>query len=178
MGAASFKDTLERQKTVDFVDYVVTGTQWAAATGTDVDPDDACGLTVAVAQGTIQHTTQLPERSDACVADGEPAIELLVLDKQPDLPEAVIQGRADALAADISMSGDYVAKRSDELHFVGEVYGTAPQGFATKKGSAMTKAIQAAVQSLIDDGTYLEILAAAGLEDAAISEATVNAGTE
>ena len=34
------------------------------------------------------------------------------------------------------------------------------------------------MQSLMDDGTYLEILENAGAETGAIDEATINAGTE
>src|SRR5690606_37057809 len=37
MGASSFTDNLERQKTVDFVNYLNAGSQWAAAAGADVD---------------------------------------------------------------------------------------------------------------------------------------------
>lgn len=178
MGDASFTDTLERQKTVDFVNYYVAGSQWAAAIGTEVDPDDACGLTVAVAQGTIQHTEELPARSDQCVSDGKEPISILVLDDQPDIVDAVVQGRAEAFSADSPMTGDAVLKRKDEIHPVGDLFATAPYGFATKKGSDVTSAVQAALQSLIDDGTYLEILTAAGVEAGAVDEATVNAGTE
>lgn len=178
MGDASFTDTVERQKTVDFVNYYVAGSQWAAAIGNDIDPDDACGLTVAVAQGTIQHTDELPARSDECVAAGNDPIEILVLDDQPDLVDAVVQGRADAFSADSPMSGDAALKRGEEIHLVGDVFATAPYGFATQKDSDVTAAVQAALQSLIDDGTYLEILTAAGVEAGAVDKAIINAGTE
>jgi polar amino acid transport system substrate-binding protein len=76
------------------------------------------------------------------------------------------------------VTGDAVAKLSDQLETVGEVFDAAPYGFATAKGSDMTKAVQAALQSLMDDGTYLEILEGAGVESGALDEATVNAATE
>ena len=76
MGASSFTDNLERQKTVDFVNYLNAGSMWAAVDA-NIDPDDACGLTVAVQTGTIQHTDELPARSDQCVADGKEAITIL-----------------------------------------------------------------------------------------------------
>ena len=40
----------------------------------------------------------------------------------------------------------------------------------------MDKAVQKALQTLMDNGTYLEILTKAGFEAGAITEATINAG--
>ena len=56
------------------------------------------------------------------------------------------------------------------------MFDAAPYGFAVQKGSGMAEAVQEALQALIDDGTYLEILTKAGFEAGAITEATINAG--
>src|SRR4051812_35472796 len=48
VGLSSFFDTKEREQIVDMVNYYTAGTQWASRAGDDVDPDNACGLTVAV----------------------------------------------------------------------------------------------------------------------------------
>lgn len=178
VGASSFTDNVERQKTVDFVNYLNAGSQWAAAVGSDVDPEDACGLTVAVQSGTIQHTDELPARSDDCVAEGKEAIKILPFDGQPEVTNAVINGQADAFSADSPVTGAAVTELEGELELVGDLFDAAPYGFATKKGSDMTMAVQAALQSLIDDGTYLEILEAAGIAPGAVESATINAGTE
>ncbi|WP_053383011.1 ABC transporter substrate-binding protein [Leucobacter celer] len=178
MGSSSFTDTVERQKTVDFVNFLNAGSLWAAPIGSDVDPDNACGLTIAVQATTVQHTDELPAKSQACVDAGEDPIEILPYDGQPEVTNAVISGSADAFSADLPVTGDAVAKLSDQLESVGEVFDAAPYGFATAKGSDMTKAVQAALQSLMDDGTYLEILEGAGVESGALDEATVNAATE
>ncbi|QBE48859.1 ABC transporter substrate-binding protein [Leucobacter triazinivorans] len=177
MGSSSFTDTVERQESVDFVNFLNAGTQWAAATGSDVDPDDACGLTVAVQATTVQDTEELPAKSQACEDAGKDPIEVLRFDGQPEATQAVVDGRADAFSADLPVTGDAVAKLSDQLQTVGDVFDAAPYGFATQKDSGTTEAVQAALQSLIDDGTYLEILTAAGIESGALEEATVNAGT-
>lgn len=176
IGSSSFTDNLERQATVDFVNYLNAGSQWAAAAGADVDPANACGLVVAVQTGTVQHTDELPAKSEACVAAGKKAIEILPFDDQPDAVQAVVDGRAAAFTADSPVTGDAVVQRSDELVLVGELFDAAPYGFATQKGSEMTKAVQAALQSLIDDGTYTKILKSAGLESGAVTSATINAG--
>lgn len=177
LGSSSFTDTLERQKSVDFVNYLNAGSQCAAAAGSDVDPDNACGLTIAVQATTVQDTDELPARNQACLDAGKDPIEVLRFDGQPEVTQAVIDGRAAAFSADSPVTGDAVTQLGDQLQLVGDLFDAAPYGFATEKGSDMTKAIQAALQSLMDDGTYLEILTAAGIESGALTEATINAGS-
>lgn len=177
MGASSFTDNLLRQKTVDFVNYLNAGSMWAAPIGSGIDPDDACGLTIAVQQGTIQHTAELPARSAKCVEDGKAEIRILPFDGQPEATNAVVNEQADAFSADFPVTLDAVAQLSDQLETVGAMFDTEPYGFAVQKGSGMAEAVQAALQSLMDDGTYLAILTAAGVDSGAVSSATINAGT-
>src|SRR5690606_10385551 len=56
IGVSSFTDDKERGKAVDFGTYSSAGTAWAAPRGNpkNVNPDDACGLTIGVQQGTVQ----------------------------------------------------------------------------------------------------------------------------
>ncbi|KAM9862025.1 ABC transporter substrate-binding protein [Leucobacter sp. BZR 635] len=176
LGSSSFTDTVERQKSVDFVNFLNAGSLWVAPADSDINPDDACGLTIAVQATTVQHTEEMPRRDQECKDAGKPGIEVLPFDGQPEVTNAVVNGMADAFSADLPVSGDAVAKLGDQLKSVGEVFDAAPYGFATEKDSDMTKAVQAALQSLMDDGTYLEILKAAGIESGALDKATVNAG--
>ncbi len=176
MGSSSFTDTVERQKSVDFVNFLNAGSLWAAAKGSTINPDDACGLTIAVQATTVQDTDELPAKDQACKDAGKPGIEVLRFDGQPEVTQAVVDGRADAFSADLPVTGDAVSKLSDQLQTVGEVFDAAPYGFATKKDSQTTKAVQAALQSLIDDGTYLKIMKGAGIESGALTTATINAG--
>ncbi|HEU4807484.1 MAG TPA: transporter substrate-binding domain-containing protein, partial [Homoserinimonas sp.] len=60
LGESSFTDNAEREKQVDFVNYYTAGIQWASALGNDVDPDNACGLKIAVQATTYQDTVELP----------------------------------------------------------------------------------------------------------------------
>ncbi len=61
------------------------------------------------------------------------------------------------------------------METLGKVEGVAPEGIVIKKGdSQMDKAVQAALQKLIDDGTYLKILKYWGVEDGAISKPEIN----
>ena len=58
VGVSGFTDTEERRKNYDFVNYLYAGIQWAQPTATekDVDPNNACGLTVAVQRTTVSET--------------------------------------------------------------------------------------------------------------------------
>lgn len=176
LGSSSFTDNAERQKTVDFVNYLDAGSMWAAPVGSTVDPDDACGLTIAVQADTVQHTDELPAKSKACEDAGKPAIEILPFGGQPEATTAVIQGQAAAFSADFPVTVDAVNNTDGALELVGEMFDAAPYGFAVQKGSGMAEAVQEALQALIDDGTYLDILTKAGFEAGAITEATINAG--
>lgn len=176
MGSSSFTDNLERQKAVDFVNFYDAGILWATKTGNTVDPDNACGLKVAVQTGTVQDTDDVPQKSEACVAAGKEPIEKLKYEAQEEATNAVVLGKADAMSADSPITLYAIAQLDGKLEVAGKSFDTAPYGFATEKGSDMTKAVQAALQSMMDDGTYTEILTEWGVQDGAIASATINAG--
>ena len=176
MGSSSFTDNASRQKTVDFVNYLNAGSMWASPAGSNVDPDDACGLTIAVQADTVQHTDELPAKSQACLDAGKPAIEILPFGGQPEATTAVVQGQAAAFSADFPVTVDAVNSTDGALQLVGEMFDAAPYGFAVQKGSGVAEAVQKALQTLIDNGTYLKILTDAGFEAGALTEATINAG--
>ena len=177
MGSSSFTDNAERQKTVDFVNFYEAGVLWAAPIGEDVDPANACGLKVAVQAGTFQHTDELPAKSQECEDAGKEAIEIMPFEGQAEATNAVVLGQAQAFSADSPVTLSAIAAQKDKIEAAGESFDVAPYGYALPKDSELTKAVQAALQSLMDDGTYLEILTKAGVEDGAIEEATINAGS-
>ena len=115
IGWASFTDTKERQASVDFVDYFSAGILWATQAGKTVDPNNACGLKVAVGTGTWQETDELPAKSKACTDAGKPAIEVLKLDTQGDITNAVVLGRADAFTADSPVTQYAISKTGGKL---------------------------------------------------------------
>jgi polar amino acid transport system substrate-binding protein len=174
IGVSSFTDNKTREKTVDFVTYFNAGSQWASATGKTVDPDNACGLKVAVQTGTIQDTDDVPARSKKCVAAGKKAIDKLKYDKQDDATTAVILGKADAFVADSPITAYGVKQSAGKLQLAGSIYDAAPYGYPMKKGSALPKAIQAALQALIDDGTYKSVCAKWGNDAGEITSAKIN----
>ena len=175
IGASSFTYTPERAQQVDFVNYYNAGIQWASATGADVDPNNACGLKVAVQTATFEDTDEVPAKSDACVAAGKPAIDKLKFDTQADVANAVVLGQADALSADSPVSLYAIAQTGDKLQPAGETFDEAPYGMVVARGSALTAAVQAALQSMVDDGSYTAILDAWGVTDGGVNDITINA---
>ncbi|WP_068165931.1 ABC transporter substrate-binding protein [Rhodococcus phenolicus] len=175
MGSSSFTDTKEREKTVDFVTYFSAGVQWAQRVGDDVDPDDACGLRVAVQTTTYEDTDEVPAKNDACLAAGKPPIDKVKYDSQDEATTALILGRVDALSADSPVTA-YAIERSDgRLATAGDVFDAAPYGFVVAKGSPLGPVLQQAVQELIDSGVYAQIAERWGLEDGMIDTAQINA---
>ena len=177
MGESSFTDTAIREKQVDFVNYYLAGIQWASATGKTVDPDNACGLKVAVQATTYQDTVEVPAKSAACVAAGKPAIKKLSLDTQDAAANAVALGQADAFSADSPVTLYGLVQLKGKLQTAGKTFETAPYGMAVAKDSGMAKAVQAALQSMLDDGSYGKILDKWGVADGGLKKITINAAT-
>ncbi len=175
VGLSSFFDTAEREKVVDMVNYYTAGIQWAAAAGKTVDPNDACGLTVAAQNATTEILDDLPAKNKKCAADGKPAIKVLGFDTQDDATNAVILGRADALTADAPVT-NYAIKQTDgKLVQAGPEYDKFLYGLPVAKSSGTLKdALAKALTDLQQDGTYTSILEKWGVTSGAIPKITLN----
>lgn len=177
-GMSSFTDTVEREEQVDFVNYYNAGILWASAKGKDVDPDNACGLKVAVQSTTYEDTDEVPAKSTACTDAGKPAIQVLRYDTQDDATNAVVLGKADALSADSPVTLYAISKSSGKLQQAGKTFDVAPYGLPVAKDSEFTPVLQKTVQALIDDGTYKKILDKWGVADGAVTTAEINAASK
>ncbi|MEY9952914.1 ABC transporter substrate-binding protein [Leifsonia sp. EB34] len=177
-GMSSFTDTVEREKQVDFVNYYNAGILWASAKGKNVDPDNACGMKVAVQSTTYEDTDEVPAKSKACTDKGKPAIQALRYDNQDDATNAVILGKADALSADSPVTLYAVSKSSGKLQAAGKTFDVAPYGIPVAKNSSLTPVLQKTVQALIDDGTYKKILDKWGVADGGVTKADLNAASK
>jgi polar amino acid transport system substrate-binding protein len=177
IGLSSFTDNEEREKSVDFVNYYEAGIQWAQQIGKDVDPANACGMTVAVQTTTYEETDELPAKSKECTDAGKEPINILKFDKQDEATNALALGRADAMSADSPITQYAVSKVADKIELAGDSFDTAPYGIAVQKDSPLAAALQAALQSMIDDGSYKSILEEWGVFSGAVSEIAINAAT-
>ena len=169
-GISSMTVTPEREEVVDMARYFMGGTQWAARVDRDVDPDNACGLRVAVQRTTVQDTDDIPARSEKCVAEGKPPIEKVQYDEQDQVGSAVALGQVDAMSADSPVSAFVVEKADGQVELVGDLVDAEPYGIAMAKGGALSEAIVRALQYLHDEGTLAEIAARWGLEEGLLTE--------
>jgi polar amino acid transport system substrate-binding protein len=178
LGVSSFTDTVEREKQVDFVNYYNAGVLWAAQKGKTVDPDNACGLKVAVEAGTYEDTDEIPAKSKACTDAGKQAIQVLKFDGQDQATNALVLGQVDAMSADSPITEYAISKQSDKIEAAGKTFDIAPYGIAVNKGAPLTDVIKNTLQALIDDGTYTKILTKWGVQDGGVDKADVNAAAK
>jgi polar amino acid transport system substrate-binding protein len=174
IGMSSFTDNKEREKTVDFVTYFSAGILWGEPKGKTVDPLNACGLTVAVQSTTTEETDELPAKNKACKAAGKKPIKILSYENQDDAVNSVVLGKAAAFSADSPVTAYAIKQSGGKLQQAGDIMEAAPYGWPIAKGSTLVQAMQKAVQTLIDNGTYLQICQKWGVQAGAIKTAEVN----
>lgn len=169
----------ERKLEVDFVEYFTAGSGIIVPAG---NPDgiatieDLCGKTVAVQEGTIQaeYLEGSAEagggQSEACVDAGEDEITVLKFPSDPEAVQALLAGQADAEMADYPVATYSVTQNEGEIEIVsGYQFDPGNYGIATRKTSTeLTAVLQAALDQIIEDGTYAAILAEWELEAGAL----------
>jgi polar amino acid transport system substrate-binding protein len=173
LGASSFTDTKEREKTVDFVTYFSAGTSFyvKAQGGPAINSKaDLCNHKVAVEKGTVQ--------ADDATAQGKKCkVQVLVFPDQNGANLALSSGRADVGMADSPVAAYQVKKTGGQFKLSGKPYGTAPYGLAVPKGSGLDKPLLDALKTLIQNGQYQAILKKWGIEAGAIENPTINGAT-
>lgn len=178
LGISSFTDTLERQKTVDFVTYFKAGTSFVvkASGGPDITSlSQLCGMTVSVETGTTEQADATAQ-SKKCTQDGKKAVTVLNFQSQNGANLALSTGRSQVMMADTPVAA-YQVKLSNGQFKLGGEYGVAPYGIAIPKGNGMAAPIQAALKELMSNGIYMKILKKWGVEAGAIDNPQVNAAT-
>jgi polar amino acid transport system substrate-binding protein len=164
----------EREKVVDFVPYVWSGTgiavskdHPAAVTGMD---DSLCGKKVIVAVATTAESLS-QQQSDKCTAAGKPAIDISRNSHSDVSIQQVQNGQVDAYLDTAESLGYYATKTGAQIQLAGQPFGTIKIGAATLKGNtALHGAIQDALNQLEGDGTYDKILAQWGQSDLSIQK--------
>ncbi|MEX0750188.1 MAG: ABC transporter substrate-binding protein [Dehalococcoidia bacterium] len=157
----------ERDEEVDFVPYFNAGSGLIVPAGNPngiETPADLCGLTVSVQEGTIQ-----VDLLEAQSAECDEAINILRLPTDPEAVQALLAGQADAEIADFPVAA-YSATQSDgDLEFIPNPIEPFTYGIALRPGSDELEAVlQEALDQLIADGEYEEILEGWNLSAGAI----------
>jgi len=168
---SSMTITEERSKEIDFVPYFSAGTDILVPEGNPENIagiEDLSGLTVAVQVGTIQ-VGQLNAANEDFKEAGKAEIDILIFDLNPLAVEQVRLGRADAVLADSPVAANDARLSEGELEVLGLAIESAPYGIGLRKEATELKAaIEDALQKMIDDGTYDDILDKWGLAGGAI----------
>jgi polar amino acid transport system substrate-binding protein len=89
---------------------------------------------------------------------------------------AVVLGQADAVTGDAPVILYGIEKTGGKLQTAGAMAETSFYGLGVAKNSELAKAVQAALQSMIDDGSYQAILDRWGVAAGGVGKATINAG--
>ena len=181
---SGMNDTVERQATLSFVDYFKGGFAIVVTKG---NPNkvasllDLCGQPVTIQKATVQGD-MLKALTPQCVAAGKKAV---IVNEYPSDPEALNALRAGKGIADVMDApiAAYAAQTAGDGEYFELITDAAnPNGYEPvytgigilKENKELTAALQAAVQSLINDGTYAKILAKWNLSSFGITEATIN----
>ena len=179
MAMSAMTDNLERQQQVDFVDYFKAGAGVMSRTE-DGDSyqtlDDICGLTAGIVKGTTE-VPQAAEGSKACEAAGKPPIESVIFPGQNQAILAIANGRVDVVLMD-SAPGAYAAAQTTGLQ-MSPPYQSQPFGVVFAKGTdELQKAVQKALENMLESGDYEAALAKYGLESGAVDAFPINGATE
>lgn len=177
---SAFNDNAERQKIFDFVDLFQSGSSIIVPHDNpeSLTIDALCGRKVAVQLGSQQETTVAPSLNEDCKAAGKDAFQVITYNSGNEAVLAVISARADAVLTETISAAYAVTENPDDLAITDdEPLDPHPVALGMMKDTGLAEALQAALQSMMDDGTYAEILVEWGMDSLAVDAATINAGT-
>jgi polar amino acid transport system substrate-binding protein len=168
--------TVVRLKVIDMVGTLTSNELFAAYADSPITVktlDDLCGVTVATTRGS-REMVFAEEHQPKCAAAGKKPINALAFSDGNGAAEAMMSRRAELFWLGSTAVSYFVAQSKGRTKIVGSYTDTSYIGVALPKGSTMAAPLQAAVQHLIDNGTYTKIVAKWGLEKGAIKHAPLN----
>jgi polar amino acid transport system substrate-binding protein len=175
---SAMSDNKKRQASIDFVDYFTAGTSILVQKGNPKGIktlDDFCGQTVAIQRGTTQDDVATAQAAK-CAKTGK-KMTVLKFDRDTEALLQVKQGRAVADMNDFPVAA-YTTTQSTDFEVVGDQIEAGPYGIGVRKEDTQLRdALQKAMQAIIADGTYGQILTKWKVSQGAVTTATINAGT-
>ncbi|MET0452932.1 MAG: ABC transporter substrate-binding protein [Mycobacterium sp.] len=179
--------TTERQKVLDFVQYFQDGTGIMVLKGNAEGIQgvaDLCGKSVATQSGA-QQVAFVQAQSAECTKSGKAEITVLTLPTFPDTQLALRSGKVVAIVQDTGALS-YAARTIGDGNVFEVVtpsgspagYNAQPGGIGVLKDNVqLTNAIQKALQTLITDGSYRQILDKYGLASIAVDKSVIGSGS-
>jgi polar amino acid transport system substrate-binding protein len=175
---ASEGDFKEREKQVDFIDYMRSGVGLLVLKANPKHihgSADLCGTRVAFVRGTLQQDLAAQAGKD-CVAKGEKPVEANGYQDSGGAELALRSGQADADWAD-SPDAAFRAKQNPGRYAVAKITINGMYGIGFRKEDrALLKTFRAGLLSLAEDGSYRQAMKKYGLSDVAMPSFPINNG--
>jgi polar amino acid transport system substrate-binding protein len=171
----------DRLKQLDMIPYFNSGQSFVVAKG---NPDniqsaaDLCGKSVGVEAGTSEYDhlngTGSYKAADGlnsqCTTAGKAKIDVQPFAHDSDALLALQSGKVAAYFTDLPVAGYYVKQQPDLFETAPLNLDPVTQGIAVGKDkTALEASVKAALQSMIDDGTYVQILTKYNLQSGAVT---------
>ena len=179
--------TADRQKQVSMIPYFIAGQSFVAAKGNPAKITtamDLCGQSVAAESGTteaawLQGSGDYAGKglSDQCKAAGKQPPTVVVTQKDSDALQQLQSGKVVVYDTDSPVAAYYTVQHPDQFEVVGQVVEPIQEGISVPCGladctnaplSAVGQAIKTALDSMMQDGTYLKILTKWNLASSAV----------
>jgi len=170
-----------RLKEVDMIPYFNSGQAFVVAKGNPSGikaTTDLCGKSVGVENGTTEadHLNGAGDYKPAdglnaqCLAAGKAKIDVQPFTKDSDALLALQSNKVAVYFTDAPVAGYYTVKQPDQFELApGLLLSAVKQGISVSKTkTALSAAVKTALQSMIDDGSYVQVLKKYGLEANAI----------
>lgn len=177
--------TPERVKQVDMIPYFKAGQSFVVAKGNPKainTTDDLCGKSIAAESGTtevdyLDGTGGYKGKglSAACVAKGLVKITVSQYQKDSDALAALSSGNVDAYFADSPVAGYYTVQHPDQFALSGvPPLDTALEGISVPKTkTALRDGVVAALQAMLSDGSYVQILTKYAVQTGGLTAADI-----
>lgn len=168
--------TAAREKVVDMVGTLTGNELFAARVKENIKVNslmDICGHSIAITRGSREYEFA-KQQQPKCKTAGKPPIKIEVYNDGTSASNALMSGRANLFWIGSTAISYFVHQSDGRAKVVGQYTDKSYIGIALPKNSGLAEPVQAAVQHLIDDGTYAKIIKKWGLEDGAIKKAPLN----
>jgi len=182
--------TDDRLGQVNMIPFFKAGQSFVVAKGNPAGIKtelDLCGKKVAAESGTTEADYVKGTGGYAgaglnkkCTDGGKAAVDLQEFQKDSDALLALSAGQVDAYFADSPVAGYYTVQQPDQFELSGVTVEVALEGISVAKDhKELGDAVAAALLSMVNDGTYVQILTKYGLQDSAVTadEVVVKTGS-
>ncbi|MEV5438513.1 ABC transporter substrate-binding protein [Streptomyces sp. NPDC052682] len=174
--ASTMGATKDRLKVLDMIDYFKAGTGVSVPYGNPqkLGTHTLCGHRVGVISGSTAELQWLPQLSKQdCTSKGKPAIKAVTLPNVNDALTQLVSKRIDAVMYDFTGLQWAATQQPKTFEVLKPLVATKTVAVALKKDSALTPAVKAAIQSIIDSPKYAQALGRWGFQDLGIKTAAM-----